>query len=104
MIGTTKEPDMRAIVRPLSNPKACIDVTECLLDALTAEISRLSEGNPVLDRLEAEARLDELLGAPWRALRAGSPIHQTKEHLNDHHEVDHDHADRHLRQPHRQAV
>ena len=57
---------MRAIVRPLSNPKACIDVTECLLDALAAEISRLSEGNPVLDRLEAEARLDELLGAMAR--------------------------------------
>jgi hypothetical protein len=104
MIRTIKEPDMRAIVRPLSNPKACIDVTECLLGALAAEISRFSEGNPVLDRLEAEARLDELLGASWRALRGPFPINQTEEDLNAHPEVHDQRADRCLRQPQRQAV
>jgi hypothetical protein len=95
---------MRAIVRPLSNPQVCIDVTECLLDALAAEISNISGGNVVLDRLEAEARLDQLLGTAWRGLTLPVSIHVSKENSNAEPEATDHRADRRLRQPQRQAV
>gem|GEM_PF-2015259 len=95
---------MRAIVRPLSNPQVCIDVTECLLGALAAEISHISGGNAVLDRLEAEARLDQLLGTAWRGLSLPVSIQTSQENSNGAHEATNHRADRRVRQPHRQAV
>jgi len=54
---------MRVPVRPMLADGRAIDVREALVRAIEREISRRFGGNSVLNRLEAEAQLELLLGA-----------------------------------------
>ena len=51
----------RTIVAPLRNPAVSIDLRELLVRALERELAERCGGNPVLNRLEAEQRVDLLL-------------------------------------------
>ena len=53
---------MRLPVQPLLAPGSTIDVHETLVRAIEQEIAQRFAGNPVLNRLEAEAQLAVLLG------------------------------------------
>jgi len=55
------ERSMHCTVRPLANPRIRLDVSDCLIDALARELGRRFGGNPLLNRLEAEAHLGQLL-------------------------------------------
>lgn len=57
---------MGKCIHPISEPERSIDLSELLVEALAAEIARYSGGHPVLDRLEAEAWLDQSIGPTWR--------------------------------------
>jgi hypothetical protein len=65
---------MSKCIRPLSEPERSINLSELLVEALASEIARHSGGHPVLDRLEAEAWLDQSIGPAWRGGR-----HERKE-------------------------
>lgn len=54
---------MRLAVRPLLANGRAIDVREALVGAIERELSACFGGNSVLNRLEAEAQLELLLGA-----------------------------------------
>ena len=53
----------RVPVRPMLADGRAIDVREAMVRAIEREISRRFGGNSVLNRLEAEAQLELLLGA-----------------------------------------
>ncbi len=52
---------MHCIVRPLANPRIRLDLSDCLVEAIARELGRRFGGNPLLNRLEAEAHLGQLL-------------------------------------------
>jgi hypothetical protein len=52
---------MRVIIRPSTAPNLHIDVTKPLISAIAHELSRVQEGNDVLNGLEAERILDSLI-------------------------------------------
>jgi hypothetical protein len=57
------EHTMHCIVRPLANPRIRLDLSDCLVEAIARELGRRFGGNPLLNRLEAEAHLGQLLRA-----------------------------------------
>lgn len=48
-------------IRPIAEPARELDVTECLIRAIEAEIAARYGGNAVLNRLEAEGHVARLL-------------------------------------------
>ena len=48
-------------IRPIAEPAREVDVTECLIRAIEAEIAARYGGNAVLNRLEAEGHVARLL-------------------------------------------
>ena len=53
----------RIVIRPLSEPRQRLDVTEIVQQAIASHLGRLYGGNDVLNNLEAERSLqDALLG------------------------------------------
>jgi hypothetical protein len=65
---TTKERDMRVIIRPSTAPNLHIDITRPLVAVIAQELARVQEGNDVLNWLEAERILDSLINhAPVQA-------------------------------------
>jgi hypothetical protein len=53
----------RLVIRPLSEPRQHVDVTEIVTQAIASHLGRLYGGNEVLNNLEAERLLqDALLG------------------------------------------
>jgi len=60
------------LLRPLVAPEQPIDMHDVLRDAIERELQRRFGGNAMLDRLEAEAQLERLLGHDrWPSI--GSP-------------------------------
>ena len=60
----------RIVIRPLSEPRRRVDVTDVVVQAIATHLGRLYGGNDVLNKLEAERLLqDALLGVgrrePW---------------------------------------
>ncbi len=51
----------RIVLRPIANPDQEIDMTDAFIDLIAAELGKRRGGNAVLDRLEAEAHLQNLL-------------------------------------------
>jgi hypothetical protein len=68
MIATASTRDLniastRIVIRPLSEPRQRLDVTEVVQQAIASHLGRLYGGNEVLNNLEAERLLqDALLG------------------------------------------
>jgi hypothetical protein len=56
----------RFLVRPLVDPETTLDLTDAVADAIARELGRAFGGNPVLNRLEADAHLASLLAAATR--------------------------------------
>lgn len=48
-------------IRPIAEPAREVDVTECLIRAIEAEIAARYGGNAILNRLEAEGHVARLL-------------------------------------------
>jgi hypothetical protein len=65
-------------VRPLLHPQCTLDLHEPLVRAIEVEIGRRFGGNPVLNRLEAEAQLMTLMGS-----YAGSADSQERSEVGD---------------------
>ena len=62
---------MKVTIR-LNHPSTEIDVTDGIIGAIAAEISRIAGGNEVLNRLEAEMYLDRILAGGHSSDYAGS--------------------------------
>jgi hypothetical protein len=67
---------MRVIIRPSLAPNLHIDVTRALTAAIAQELSRVQEGNDVLNWLEAERILADLLHGQAQA--ASGPVDDSR--------------------------
>jgi len=60
-MSALEHPPYGAVIHPLRNPQISIDVREVLVAALERELADRCGGNAVLNRLEAEQRVDAML-------------------------------------------
>ena len=61
----------RIVIHPFSCPEQGLDVTDRVIETIAGEIGRLSNGNQVLNRLEAEMLLADLLQPNAVAQKSG---------------------------------